>query len=305
MSAYPRYLWEYPNRDSSFPFFMERKYRSIVPAYRGDFLTLILVLEGEGTGRINGAEHPMRRGTVTFTLPYQIHEYRSLTEAPLTIWVCNFDLGLLLPSGPGDRGMRELLDEADAGAPYCQLDDDAYGEMLRIYEAMADEYDGADRWRSVALRSRLFEALILFDRSRSPARGRVEGRDAGEATPSAQPGRAASIWSVIHYVHQHYADSLTLAELAARFHFNVTHLSERLKQTLGRNYIDFVRELRIRHACGLLASTELPITDIAMEVGFGSFSSFSRNFQDIRGMSPSEYRKKARQHGSGSSRALP
>ncbi|WP_165972026.1 helix-turn-helix transcriptional regulator [Paenibacillus piri] len=284
MGVYPRYLWEYPNRDSSFPFFMERKHRCLVPAYRGDFLTLILVLDGEGTGWINGVEHPMRRGTVTFTLPYQIHEYRSHTETPLTIWVCNFDLGLLLPSGHHDWGMQELLDEADNGTPFCQLDEEAFGELFRIFENMASDYAGSDRWRNVSLRALLFEALILFDRHRGVP----------ELKTISPRSRTSDIWKVIHYVHQHYSEPLALTELADRFHFNVTHLSERLKQTLGQNYIDFIRELRIRHACGLLAFTELSISEIALEVGFNTFSSFSRSFRDIRGMSPSKYRKKVK-----------
>ncbi|WP_168120023.1 AraC family transcriptional regulator [Paenibacillus sp. HB172176] len=285
MSGYPRYLWEYPNRESPFPFFMERKLRTFVPAYRGDFLTLILVLDGEGTGWINGVSHEMVRGTATFTLPYQIHEYRSRSEQPLSLWVCNFDLGLLLSSGHNDWGMGALLDEVDNLAPFCHLNETAYGEMLSIYERMSLDYSGSERWRNVSLRARLFEALILFDRHRCGHRPPVkDSKDGGSA-------HANGIWNVIHYVHQNYLDALTLSELAARFHFNTTHLSEKLKQTLGQNYIDFIRELRIRHASGLLAFTDLPVTDIAMEVGFGSFSSFSRSFLKIRGRSPSDYRK--------------
>jgi AraC-like DNA-binding protein len=52
-----------------------------------------------------------------------------------------------------------------------------------------------------------------------------------------------------------------------------------------------LHELRIRHSCALLQSTDMSISEIAYEVGYGSYNAFIRVFKEIRGVSPSEYRK--------------
>jgi AraC-like DNA-binding protein len=69
-------------------------------------------------------------------------------------------------------------------------------------------------------------------------------------------------------------------------------LSKLLKRHLGTSFIDFIHELRIRQACSLLRSSDMSITDIALEVGFRSFASFSRVFNHLKGVTPSVYRKR-------------
>jgi AraC-like DNA-binding protein len=52
-----------------------------------------------------------------------------------------------------------------------------------------------------------------------------------------------------------------------------------------------LHDVRIRHACVLLHSTEMSIAEVAFEAGYGSYSTFIRVFQEQKGMSPTAYRK--------------
>jgi len=52
--------------------------------------------------------------------------------------------------------------------------------------------------------------------------------------------------------------------------------------------------VRIRHAMELLARSNMPITNIAFEVGFNDLSHFERVFRSTQRVSPSQYRHKAK-----------
>jgi AraC-like DNA-binding protein len=52
-----------------------------------------------------------------------------------------------------------------------------------------------------------------------------------------------------------------------------------------------IRRLRILRAIDLLADIDLPVTRIAIEVGYSSLSAFNTAFRDLIGQTPTEYRK--------------
>jgi AraC family transcriptional activator of mtrCDE len=66
--------------------------------------------------------------------------------------------------------------------------------------------------------------------------------------------------------------------------------SDHFKEAFGRTAIDCLKEIRLRRAAHLLATTELPVKTVAFKVGFKSRSYFSRAFKDFFGLDPAGYR---------------
>lgn len=66
--------------------------------------------------------------------------------------------------------------------------------------------------------------------------------------------------------------------------------AEHFKSAFGRTAIDYLKEIRLRRAAQLLASTNLPIKTIAHRVGFESRSYFSRAFKELNGIDPAGFR---------------
>ncbi|WP_158302139.1 helix-turn-helix domain-containing protein [Paenibacillus mesophilus] len=283
-SVIPPVLTDYPNKNS-FPFYIIKKVNNNVPPHRHDFLELCLVVEGRGTEIVNGVSHTLEPGTMTFLLPYQIHEIHADPGCQLLLYVCNFDMGLLLNAPDRELGHGLLHEDEAEPAPFVQVSPEQYREMLSLFDRMQLEYSRDEQWRQLILTSMLFEALARFDRVRNQQERSLYAASRREPDSS-------TIWEIVHYIHQRYQESLTLADLANRFHFSVPNLSKLLKRHLGTSFIDFIHELRIRQACSLLKSSDMAITDIALEVGFRSFASFSRVFNHLKGVSPSAYRKK-------------
>ena len=98
--------------------------------------------------------------------------------------------------------------------------------------------------------------------------------------------------AVLHIVN-HYQEHITLAELAAMCSKSVTSFRRFFSQTMRTTPFEFLYHIRIKAAINLLKATNLPVSDVASQVGYQSLSSFNRHFRRITGMSPLGYRKQS------------
>jgi|GEM_PF-3126085 len=95
----------------------------------------------------------------------------------------------------------------------------------------------------------------------------------------------------VHWMEAHYTEELTQPGISAALGVSSVYFSSKFKEETGENYIDFLRRLRIEKAGKLLSNTTYSVSRIAMESGFGSLTSFNRNFRQKTGISPRQYRK--------------
>ena len=91
-------------------------------------------------------------------------------------------------------------------------------------------------------------------------------------------------------------DTLTLEDTASLMGFSKFHFSRLFKDYTGYTFCDYLNYRRIKATEELLPRSDLPITEIAMQVGFSSISTFNRLFRVYKKCSPSEYRSKLSIH---------
>lgn len=72
------------------------------------------------------------------------------------------------------------------------------------------------------------------------------------------------------------------------------HFIRSFKETFGETPHRYLQRRRVERAMYLLRTTDRPVTDICMQVGFSSLGSFSRTFSEIVGESPSRFRNRGR-----------
>jgi len=101
---------------------------------------------------------------------------------------------------------------------------------------------------------------------------------------------------LLAYIDEHYMDELTLEDTASLMGFSKFHFSRLFKDYTGYTFCDYLNYRRIKATEELLPHTDMPITEIAMQVGFSSISTFNRLFRVYKKCSPSEYRNKLKIH---------
>ena len=89
--------------------------------------------------------------------------------------------------------------------------------------------------------------------------------------------------------HNLYAD-LSLDELAALCHLSISSFKRKFKTVFNDSPRKYIVKKKVEKAATLLKTSKMRISDISYEAGFDSFATFSRNFTNIYGKSPSEYR---------------
>jgi len=101
------------------------------------------------------------------------------------------------------------------------------------------------------------------------------------------------IFDVVQYLVQHFNESLTTGEIAAKFHVSVSKINTDFHRITNQTLKEFHHHLRIARAEDLLiAQPDAPIADIAYRCGFSSESYFIQSFQKSAGITPNAYRKK-------------
>ncbi|WP_166847689.1 helix-turn-helix transcriptional regulator [Isoptericola sp. BMS4] len=100
-------------------------------------------------------------------------------------------------------------------------------------------------------------------------------------------------------IDREYAQPLDVEALAAGVHMSAGHLSRLFKATFGESPYSYLMTRRIERAMALLRRGDRTVTEVCFEVGSSSLGTFSTRFTELVGMSPSEYRRRARTSGAG------
>lgn len=98
------------------------------------------------------------------------------------------------------------------------------------------------------------------------------------------------IQSVEHYLEQNYQNA-TLEKASELVNMSPTYISKIYKEKQGKTFSERLLEIRMEHACKMLADINYKSYDIAYFIGYDNPKSFSRAFKSCMGMTPMEYRK--------------
>lgn len=95
----------------------------------------------------------------------------------------------------------------------------------------------------------------------------------------------------IDYVEQHLFEEMHVDDIAQAAYFSTYHYCRMFKALVGHSVMDYVRKRRLSEAADLLAKTDTPIIDIALQCQFDSQEAFTRAFKQMFNVTPGKYRK--------------
>ncbi len=133
-------------------------------------------------------------------------------------------------------------------------------------------------------------ALLLFLYRLLRALGIATQQQSDTYTAFSDYRKEIDLLAVAEYVERHLHEEITLERLAETVHFSTSYLSAKFKEKWGISLMKYVNLLRVEKAKELLLTTEEPISEIALSVGFKSLHYFSRFFKQKTGKSPNAYR---------------
>lgn len=98
------------------------------------------------------------------------------------------------------------------------------------------------------------------------------------------------------FIDENYAKNITVSDVADRVMLSESWFIRQFKRRTGKNFVDYLNEVRITKAAMLLKSTNLSVNDVFEAVGYKSRNHFYVQFKKYMECSPQEYRKNLKGH---------
>ena len=248
---------------------------------------LFIVLQGTGTRFIGDSVHPFKKGDVVFTGPNLPHVWRSdqeffehntnrITEG-IVIYFHEHVLSESLMRTNESFKIRQLFAHAQRGMAFS-------GTIAEQIE----------RQMHVLLSSRDFDrVLLLFQLLNVLATTDEYVLLSSAGYTNTQKDADTRRMNEVHaYVMANFRDRVTLDAAAAIASMTPTSFSRYFKVHANKTFSDFLSEIRIGHACKLLSTKKISVAQASDESGFHTLSNFNRQFRNITGYSPLDYKKK-------------
>lgn len=115
----------------------------------------------------------------------------------------------------------------------------------------------------------------------------------GQADDGEGGGGSDQVNTLVSRIARDFAQPLSAATLAAELGMTESRFSRFFRKATGNTFTDFVNRIRVNRACQLLMDTDRLVTHIGYEVGFNNIANFNRRFLEIKGVTPSEFRRQA------------
>lgn len=230
---------------------------------------------GSGVFFIDGQNLPFSAPCVTVLYPGQFHKAYSTGEENSRWIFVTFRPEAVFPRNSLAVSRLPWKNAAAENAL------SSASELTMLGQALADECAKSEPDRDDCLRGLLAALLILHGRL---PRRETENRENRLST-------LERLHPVLQYIDQHYTEELTAEQLARQMFIHPATLRDWFRDGVGQTPMRYVHRVRISVACSLLRGTGRPITEVAGEAGYRSLSSFNRHFQEICGLSPTEYRR--------------
>lgn len=94
----------------------------------------------------------------------------------------------------------------------------------------------------------------------------------------------------LDYIEKNYARDIGLNSMASLCNISTSYFSKLFRRTIGDNFSNHINQIRVKKARELLESSDIPITNLALDLGFEDSGYFIKVFKKLVGVTPSKYR---------------
>ena len=260
--------------------------------HRHTYGELVIVTGGSGTHQTPNVDYPLNAGDVFYMPPGAVHGFTA--SAGMSIANIAFDPGIISPGVrrslgalPGYHSVFHLVPYRNIGSAVrsrLTLDEAHLRTLLPLLDRMERESE---------IRTPGYEAILLGMTLELVTRiCRIFSEIVSSADePLHRVARAAS------RIERDFAKPLRLKDLAAEAHLSANHLLRLFRDAYGVSPIKRLALVRLDHACELLSTTSLGISQVAEACGYPDQNYFTRAFRKETGLSPSRYRQESGPEG--------
>ena len=247
---------------------------------------LFLVLEGRGTRFVGDDMRSFKANDLVFTGPNLPHLWRNdqeyfekdsqLMTRGIVVYFPEDFLGNHLIEKEEFEELNNLLKRGSLGLEVIGKTN----ELIKIKLIDLVKKKGLERIIG------LLQILVLMARSTEVSSIVQAGYT--NVNKESEKNRVSRVYE---FVMDHFQQDIKQEEVASLINMTSSSFSRYFKSRMNKSFSDFLSEVRISHACKLLPSENLNISEVSYESGFNTLSNFNRQFKERMGMTPKKYKK--------------
>lgn len=271
------------------------KEHPVVTTHWHDEAEFTLVKEGSAEYQINLEDYAITAGDLVFIQPrilhtialnsteqiqqkyFQMEQYQQIPfQSETYVFHLNY-LGANATDICATRYLLPLMNEEYTLPCHISPDHPAYASLNAIFSQINGLYEETPPGYELAIKSCLLQAIFLL------LPYGVSGKN--QDTDSA----SEKLKTVLDYIHLHYADALSIKELAAQCYFSEYYFMRFFKKHMHMTVIEYLNNLRMEKAVELFEQGYTSIIEVSMSVGFHSLSYFHKVFREKFSMTPKQF----------------
>lgn len=275
-----QYLEKKTRGTEGFPFshYRECYSNAMIKLHWHPEVELIYVVSGVLTVMVSEEKYFVKQGEVLFINPEELHSYSSQGEL-VEYHAAVFDVSLFQYREPHffEQEFTSRMIDGELRFPrILQKMHPRYEKIVPTVQKLFYD-DIASKPMVFADLTQLFCMLLEYRMLEANQDGTLK--------------KSEDVKRCIEYMEAHYAQKMTLAELAELVHMTPNYFCDYFKRQTGLTPFTQLNYIRIRRAAKLLRQTEETVGQIAEVCGYENVSFFIRKFKEVKGCTPTAYRK--------------
>lgn len=248
-------------------------------------IEILYILDGQAKQQVANYLFDVNKGDIVIIGSNQLHSTYSYKGKGCEIFVLLLDITSFITQNMSAKE-RDMLNDFSSGLRFFSAegrDCDAVRKMHEPLLAIRREYKNNGFAHELIIRSCIYEfaAKVLKNCKQLIKEQRYLMNERNTLNV---------LKNTFKFIDENYTDNIPLSKAAAVSNLSVTHFCRLFKNATGMTYNEYLNFYRVNRAEKMLFSSNSMI-EIALNCGFGSVSSFIRNFKKYKNCTPSLYKK--------------
>ncbi|NLK21023.1 MAG: helix-turn-helix transcriptional regulator [Epulopiscium sp.] len=266
----------YGRKSSVFLLYINKEFEDY-PIHWHTATEIIMPLENDYTVIINKVSYALNEGDILIIPPGELHELVAPPKGVRIIFQFDFSI---ISQLTGFNGIFPILMQPHLLTPSHSLD--IHMKFKNLLLDIIDEYLSDNALSEASIYTKVIQMFIIL--------GRKHMGNGTQYTGTLQKNYIEKFNQVFDYIDKNYAEDISLEKIADIAGFSKFHFSRLFKQFTNKTFNEYLNQTRVRVAESQLLNPNLSITDVAMQSGFSSISTFNRVFKSIKKCTPSEFK---------------
>ena len=256
-----------------------------VTAHWHDEAEFTMITNGGCTYQIQLCPYSADVGDLIFVPPLVLHSIHADTDPVMTSETYVFHMNYLGMGNADICAVKYLAPLAMQKLipPYIiKKEHPIYGDALSIFQRLSQLYHSKSIGYELKIKSLLLELIALL----------LSFCQEDSAFSQLSNEHTSKLKAVLEFIEHHYAEPLSIADLASICCFSEYHFMRFFKKYMGESAMEYVRNIRLEKAAELFEQGAESSLEVSLSCGFNNLSYFHREFKKKYGMTPGTFQRK-------------